>query len=323
MRELHGVRISNVLITCLWALTVSIVTACGGGDEGGGPTGQIVIETPATGFSTNATSVTVSGRANMANLVDPLSDEAITWSASGNSGVASRSIFASFPFGFPVYSWDATVPLVFGDNTISVSFLGDSQSIIVTRFTQVNVVGAVTLATTAAAVPGVLVSLALSPSSGGGNRLETADENGTYKFVWVRAGNYTVSPEAPPPPQSSICFSYDPPNTAINIGDTDTADKQVDFIATPQSPCYSISGRVVASTDPTFGMRDVTVRLTDSSGNALARVTNTAGIYTFYQLPPGSYTVTPSASFAQFNPASRTATITNTSIFLPDIARLF
>ncbi|HKQ24830.1 MAG TPA: carboxypeptidase-like regulatory domain-containing protein [Burkholderiales bacterium] len=315
--------ITNRIIARSFILAFLVATTgCGGGGDDSNPTGELAINTPATGFTTTAPSVVVSGIADMANSLDPLVDAEITWSTSaGNFGVANRSSFTIFPLGIPAYSWDAQVPLAFGDNTIDVKFLGDSQSIIVTRFAQVNVFGAVSLATTAAAVSGVTVSLALSPPSGGANRRVT-DQSGGYMFVGVRAGNYTVSPEAPPRPQSPFCFTYNPPNTTIDIQDTDTADKQVDFIATPQSPCYSISGRIVASNNPTFGMPDIPVRLTDLLGTTLTRVTNASGIYTFDQLTPGTYTVSPSG-FANFNPTSTTATITNTNIVLPNIARLF
>jgi hypothetical protein len=315
-------RQRHFLIACLWALTLSIVTACGGGgDEGSnGPIAQISINS--TGGSTSATSVTVSGTAQMDNLAAPLSEAPITWSAGSNSGVADRSIVNNFGIWLS-YSWSATIPLEFGDNTITVSFLDASQSIVITRFTQVKLAGTVTMATTAAVVPGVMVSLDRPPTPGGISLKET-DINGTFLFPEVRVGSYILAPAAPAPPQSSSCFSYDPVETTINVGATDTADKQADFIATPLFPCYSISGQVVPNTNPTFGLQDVTVTLTDSSGNALVRTTNLEGIYLFYQLPPGTYTVTPSNFNGKpFNPVSMTVTITNFNINLPTFQWLF
>jgi hypothetical protein len=312
----------HVLVACLWALTMSIVTACGsgGGGSSNSPTALISIDTPTTGSSTSATTIMLSGTAQMGDISAPLSIAPISWSVPGNSGVATRSIFAVFPFGEPAYSWNATVPLAFGDNTIIVTFLDATQSITVTRFTQVSVAGMVTMATTAAAVPGVMVSLV--PSTGGSPRLVETDILGAYLFDGVLAGSYTVSPVAPAPPQAGSCFSFNPVNSATNISATDTTNKQADFIATTVSPCYGISGQIVSNANPSFGVPNISVTLMDSGGNALVRTTNGLGIFSFYELAPGTYTITPSDFFATFNPASTMVTITNASITIPAIAIL-
>jgi beta-glucanase (GH16 family) len=71
---------------------------------------------------------------------------------------------------------------------------------------------------------------------------------------------------------------------------------------------FSISGSI----SPAVGGAGATVML-----SGMAEATTTAsgsGSYTFSQLPPGSYTVTPSSKVATFGPARQTATISNSNL---------
>jgi hypothetical protein len=72
---------------------------------------------------------------------------------------------------------------------------------------------------------------------------------------------------------------------------------------------YTITGRVSNSTGAAVAGVSVT-----RTGSATAGLTNSAGYFTFANVPAGTYTLTPALAGSAFNPATRSVTITTASV---------
>lgn len=81
-----------------------------------------------------------------------------------------------------------------------------------------------------------------------------------------------------------------------------------DFSITPLTASRAIRGRIVDSTGA--GLANVTVTRT---GPATA-VTDSSGNYSFANVPPGTYTLTPNKATYAFNPASRNVTVAGADV---------
>ncbi len=133
---------------------------------------------------------------------------------------------------------------------------------------------------------GVTVAL-----SGASTATTTTDSSGNYSFVSLASGTYTVTP-------SRSGYTFTPPNqTLTNISSNQTASFSAAAVT------YSISGRITASG---AGLSGVTITL--SGASAATTTSDSAGNYSFANLAPGSYTVTPARAGYTFTPPSQTFT---------------
>jgi hypothetical protein len=107
----------------------------------------------------------------------------------------------------------------------------------------------------------------------------------------------TARPTATPRPTATVVAAEAPP--ASNGGGN-------------SSLRLAISGKVATSSG--FGLRTIVVTLTDGSGNQRSLQTDSAGSYRFADLPPGTYTITPSYPGLSFLPPSRTGLLSNSNI---------
>ena len=122
----------------------------------------------------------------------------------------------------------------------------------------------------------------------------TPDDSGAYSFADLLPGTYRVTPSGPG------LFSPEFRDVALSGNTTG-----VNFTFTLDT--YSISGTVLEGID---GKEGVTVALSgDDSGSV---VTDESGTYSFTDLLPGDYTVTPSSSdLGEFDPEFQNVTITD------------
>ena len=140
--------------------------------------------------------------------------------------------------------------------------------------------------------------------SGDSDATTTTAENGTYSFAELVPGSYTITP-------SLTDYTFDPESTNVTIIDTD--ETGVDFTATIT---YGISGTI--SGDEQSG-----VTMTLSGDRIATTITAPNGTYSFAELPPGSYTITPSLDDYTFEPEFTSITIIDDDIVFDDIVCTF
>lgn len=120
---------------------------------------------------------------------------------------------------------------------------------------------------------------------------------GYYTFNGVLAGSYDVAPQL-------AGYVFTPSSRAVEIIGSDVTGQN--FVG---SQGYRVTGRI--STSSGVALANVNVSRT---GSSTAVLTNTAGYYTFYDVPAGTYTITPAANGMTFTPATRSVTVTNADI---------
>lgn len=303
------------------------VTGCGGG--GGGDDIEVVnagspisITSPTNGFATTASTVTVAGHVNRRDGTFPNGN--VSWTNGDNSGSTSVSCGGFCCFMVCTGSWQATVPLNDGTNTITATFEGASASVTVTRIPVSVVSGRVFMQGTGLALTSPDVLVARTDPGGSSSVVTRLDSSGNYAFTEVRAGSYAISPRLTPP-ESPSCLAFTPATRTVDVTTADVSGQ--DFAAATASPCYSIRGQVTASNNPGFGVKDVDVFIKDSSGNSFRKVTDAQGFYEFRFLLPATYTVTPESCFMaicnSFVPAIRSVTIVNSDMTGQDFVEQF
>ncbi len=141
------------------------------------------------------------------------------------------------------------------------------------------------------AAAGVTVSL-----SGASSATTTTSANGAYQFGNLANGAYTVTP-------SLGGYWFEPASLAVTVAGASVAVSN--FIA--HQIRSSISG--IVSGDAAAG---VTVSL--SGASSATTTTDVAGAYSFADLAPGAYTVTPSVPACTFEPASVPVTLAGADV---------
>lgn len=134
---------------------------------------------------------------------------------------------------------------------------------------------------------GVTVAL-----GGAATRTTTTDAAGTFTFTDLADGAYTVTP-------SRSGHGFDPPVREVRVSGADAVEQ--DFAA---GVGYAIGGVVSGA-----WAEGVTVTLQGPA--ARTTTTNAAGEYTFVDLLPGSYVVTPALAGYDFVPSASPVTITS------------
>jgi hypothetical protein len=142
--------------------------------------------------------------------------------------------------------------------------------------------------------------------SGGGNvagvtvsdgfgRTATSDASGNYSITGMPAGAYTITP-------SKAGYAFTPGSRPATITTANLTG--LNFTVNT----FSISGQITLS----GGGAAVGVSVMDGAGHTA--VTDGSGNYTFTNLPPGSYTITPFKLGKIFNPSNRTVAITTSNM---------
>ena len=116
-------------------------------------------------------------------------------------------------------------------------------------------------------------------------------QDGIYSFTGLTKGNYTITPNAD-------SYTFNPESRSVTIGNADITDVNFTGINSNVNPTYSISGQILNGDG--LGVSGVNVHLS----NGYTGVTGDDGIYSFSELPNGTYTVTPIPSDFSFKPVS-------------------
>jgi hypothetical protein len=288
--------------------TTSLLACLGSGDDSENETAAWVrIDSPSDGFSTGAETITLEGNAGMRDGSYP---DTVYWVNDGLSDALPQSTICLIGC---VAAFRGEVPLFPGENTISVQLLDGVDTVSGTRYPQVVVSGSVWLDTDGL-VPGITVTLS------GDRDSSITFESGSYSFSGLRDGSYSLS--ASLLPAQGDCFSFAPDRHNFDIVDFDDITG-LDFTATRLAPCYEVSGRISASTNPDASLSDIRMLLKDQDDNTYVVYSGFDG-YIFRNLGPGTYTVKPSDSFGGvYTPEQAVVTITDDDILSVDFVRKF
>jgi hypothetical protein len=131
----------------------------------------------------------------------------------------------------------------------------------------------------------------------------TSASDGTYSFLAVAAGEYSVTPS-----ESGRTFA--PASRDVTVSNANVPD--IDFTRDPlPPPTFRILGKVSENTSAVAG---ATLTLSQN-GLTVHSVTSAAdGTYSLEAVLAGDYTVTPSETGRTFTPASRNVTVTNADV---------
>jgi FtsP/CotA-like multicopper oxidase with cupredoxin domain len=133
-----------------------------------------------------------------------------------------------------------------------------------------------------------------------GDRTANTASDGTYSFIELSAGNYTLVPS-----KTGSAFQQ----TSVVVTLTTENATNIDFTAIPPpAATYTLSGRI--TNEAGAAIADVTVAVTDGA----SVLTDGNGDYAIRSLPPGTYTITPTASDYTFEAGA--VNITNADVVL-------
>lgn len=123
------------------------------------------------------------------------------------------------------------------------------------------------------------------------------DSFGQYTIAGLAPGTYTISPV-------SGVYTFTPTSRSATIVASDVFG--IDFTASSATALYTISGNISDST-PT-GISGVMVSINDDIQTAV--YTDGNGNYSFTNVSPGTYIITPASTSGTFAPTTRSVTIT-------------
>lgn len=122
--------------------------------------------------------------------------------------------------------------------------------------------------------------------------------DGSFLFEWIGSGGFTLSVSGQgyqfPVPSSPLTVAQH--NATANFTATETAESG-----------YSISGKMTDSSGAV--LQGISISLTSAAGEAQTVVTGADGVYRFFHVASGSWTIRPVAGEWTSSPAIRTATI--------------
>jgi hypothetical protein len=225
------------------------------------------------------------------------------------SGVSVQLSTASGPAGSPVttdangfYQFTKVPPdgYLVTPSLSGWSFSPTAQSIVVSsanraaNFTATRNAAAYSISgrlsdSSGAALPGQSVSIA--PVGSGVPATVVTNSAGYYTFSGVVDGTYTVTP-------SNLDVTYAPSSRSVVVSGGNATGQN--FIG---STGYTLIGRISDATGAAIAGATVMI---PGVGTA---TTNSAGYYTFTNVPNGTYTLTPSLASYVFSPASRNVTV--------------
>jgi hypothetical protein len=334
MRIRHCLGVSRLFLGRLAALgllaqaLVLPLAGCGsGGDEFGsgttnfGPGVSITSPTTDPTFSQVCDSEGLSGSAGIASFkccnlsIEEATGVKVTWTnaATGTSGQAIQSVFCPI---FPICShlWSAFVPLVLGDNQITVTASNTTTGAASTDTITINkpiltytVSG--TFSSHLGVPPGKGSSkLGITRVGADGSQSVSILPSGSYGMSCVADGSYTLTPS------STINYDFSPANRNVTVAGADVIGQ--DFTAT----AFLISGSVTHASNGA-GVEGQAISLSGSS--SVATEFTRGGSYSFL-VPNGTYTLTPTTSLGlpvQTSPPSRTVTVNNADVPAQDFVR--
>ena len=334
MRIRHFLGVSRLFLDRLAALgllTQALVlplAGCGsGGDESGSGTTNfgpgISITSPTTDptFSQVCNGQALIGGAGFGNSAKccngtavELTGVRVTWSnaATGTSGQAFQSIQVCPFFFLCNHTWSIFIPLVLGDNQITITATDTTTGAASTDTIAIN------KPVLTYTVSGTFTSHLLAPPGNvhsritrvgaDGSHSDSIPSSGSYAMSCMMDGTYTFTPS------STINYVFTPANRSVTVAGADVTGQ--DFTAT----AFLISGSVTHASNGA-GVEGQAISLSGSS--SVATALTQGGSYSFL-VPNGIYTLTPTESIGlpqQTNPPSRTATVNNADVPAQDFVR--
>lgn len=313
----------------LWLLLAGItmsLSGCGGG--GGesvslptnfGPSISITWPTTEPTFSEVCNIEVLSGDAGFGTspscctgTAEELTGVRVTWSnaTTGTSGQAFQSVqFCPF-VQLCYHTWRATVPLVLGDNQITVTGSDTTTGAVNTDTITINkpalsYTASGTLSTVDQIGVGHFesgVKLQLSGDEANSIIPSSRSQAGEYGVSCLTNGNYTITPTT----NNTFNYLFQPSSHSFTVSGADVSD--LDF----QTTAYAVIGMIRDTAGNPLGGRTVKI---SSGGKSWSWLQDETGTYSFV-VPNGTYTVTPAPSCTSctFTPPNRTIVVNNASI---------
>lgn len=310
-----------------------MIIGCGGGEGGGEEDdsggGWVTIEDPTTepATSTHCDSIYIAGEA----FISPTwyrccsgsaedTGVTVTWRniTSGESGNADQDVDICYFFGSPYlcnHRWGATVPLILGENHITVtasdpSGVSGQGSITVSKpVASFSIHGRVTNTLDIGLWNSGISGFTLTLTGTDQNTSVFTDRYGDYTFSCIQNGSYTITPS------STINFTFKPTNMSVTVSNADVTSQ--DFV----TEAYFISGTVTNTSG--IGISGVHVSLAGTNASATCFTDQHA--YYVFAAPNGSYAITPSdcdwLGCYSFAPATRDVTVDNADVTGQDFVR--
>jgi hypothetical protein len=309
---------------------VSILgTGGGGGDSGSGSggatppgsSGSVTISYPTADprASTNCNSIFLSGEA----FISPKwwrccsgrpedTGVTVTWEnlTTGKTGITTQEVDVCHLFGTPYlchHTWMTTIPLVVGDNQITITasdpagVTGQDSITVVKPVLTYSISGKVTNAFDVGLWNYGRAGFGLTLTGTVPNPTIFTDTNGNYTISCIPSGPYSVTPS------STMAFSFTPPTREVTVSNADITSQ--DFV----TEAYFISGAVTFPSGT--GSSGVLVTLIGTNSSA-TYFTDSNGFYVF-AVPNGSYTITPTdllSDLLSFVPTSRDVTVDHSDV---------
>jgi len=150
-------------------------------------------------------------------------------------------------------------------------------------------------------IPQIKVSL-----DGKGKDEQITDSKGTFQFKGLSNGEYTLSPD-------SKLFTFTPEYINITISNSEKDDNifKAEYIKDKELATITISGGVFKQKQ---GMEGVNVYITDGTTNISSIKTDSRGEFTFRNLKPGSYRLTPRKTDYSFTPETLDLEVSNDTV---------
>jgi len=305
-----------------------MLTACGGGDAGppapsvpAGPGVWIKTPTSEPTFTNICNSAWISGEAGYGKnrhccngTAEELTGVNVTWNnaATCTFGKATQELQLCPWLYFCGHTWSASIPLVVGDNRITVTATDTITGAVSTATITIHkpimtyTISGTFLSHLGVPPQHVYASLEITRDRPGGQASTAVGYNGVYALGCVPDGTYIVTPS------STINYDFAPANRTVTVAGADVPGQN--FTA----QAFTISGGIVYASNDT-PVSNQAIRLSGSGSDASV-YTSTDGTYSFL-VPNGTYTLTPDTlglPQIQFVPSSRNVTVNNADVSSQD-----